>query len=77
MSIKVLGWSGFAFLGAGLLILLFGPVEWRSIGCGSLLTAVTVYAIGLWTVVRHIAAIRRRATEMLSRAADEMERRKR
>ena len=76
MNLRVLGWAGFIFLGAGLLILLFGPKEWRSFGCGALLTAVTLYGGGLFLVARQIARIRRAANEMMQRVADEMEKRK-
>ncbi|HEY3225916.1 MAG TPA: hypothetical protein VGK61_02835 [Planctomycetota bacterium] len=77
MPLRALGWVGFVFLGAGLLILLFGPREWRSFGCGALMTAVMVYGWGLWTVARQIAGIRRRAEQMLERAAEEMDKKKR
>lgn len=77
MGLKVLGWSGFVFLGGGLLVFFLGPREWRSIGCGALLTAVTIYLVGFWMVVRQIAGIRRRANEMLTRVAEEMERKRR
>lgn len=76
MNLRVLGWSGFAFLGAGILVLIFGPREWKSFGCGALLTAATLYVTGLLLVVRQIARVRRKANEMLQRVADEMERRK-
>ena len=75
MRLKVVGWLGFIFLGAGILILSFGPTEWRSIGCGALLTAVTVYGVGFFLVVRQIAMVRRRVNVMLQQAAEEMERR--
>jgi len=76
MSLRVLGWTAFIFLASGLLVLLFGPREWRSYGCGAFLTAVTLYAVGLFMVARQVASIRRRANEMLERAAQEMEKRK-
>jgi hypothetical protein len=76
MNLRVLGWSGFTFLGAGLLVLLFGPKEWKAFGCGALLTAATLYVTGLVLVVRQIAHVRRKANEMLQRVAEELERRK-
>jgi hypothetical protein len=76
MSFKGLGWFGFIFFGAGLLVLLFGPDEWKPYGCGALLTAATLYGTGLVLVARHIARIRRQMNDMLARAADEMDRRK-
>jgi len=76
MSLRALGWVGFIFFGAGLLILIFGPREWISFGCGALLTAVMVYGWGLWMVARQIRGIRRRAEQMLERAAQEMEKKK-
>ena len=76
MRIRVLGWAGFLFLAAGLLILLFGPSEWRSFGCGALLTSVTVYGIGLYFVARQIATVRHRVADMLERTAQEMEKKK-
>ena len=76
MPLRALGWVGFVFFAAGLLILLFGPREWGSYGCGALLTAAMVYGWGLWTVARQIRGIRRRAEQMLERAAQEMEKKK-
>lgn len=76
MHFRVLGWMGFGFLAAGLLVLLFGPAEWRSYGCGAVLTAATLYAIGLFLVARQIARIRRAANEMMRRVADELDRHK-
>jgi hypothetical protein len=75
MHFRVLGWAGFAFLAVGVLILLFGPSTWRNFGCGALLTAVTLYIVGLILVARQIAAIRRKANEMMQRVAEEMEHR--
>lgn len=74
MSFKGIGWFGFIFFGAGLMVLLFGPKEWKPYGCGALLTAATLYGTGLVLVARHIARIRRQANDMLARVADEMER---
>jgi hypothetical protein len=76
MNLKVLGWAGFVFLAAGILILIFGPVEWKSFGCGALLTAATLYVTGLVIVVRHIARIKHAANEMMRRVAEDMEKRK-
>jgi hypothetical protein len=73
MNLRVLGWSGFVFLAAGLIILLFIP-KWTSYGCAAVLTAVTLYGIGFFMVARQIAAVRRQANEMLERVAEEMER---
>ena len=76
MPLRPLAWTGFAFLGAGVAMMFLGP-DWRPYGCGSLLTAATVYAFAFWKVARQIAAINRRTQEMLERAAQEMEKRKR
>ena len=76
MQFKVLGWTGFVFLAAGILVYFFGPSHWRHFGCGAMLTAVTVYVVGLILVARQIAVIRRKANEMMQRVAEEMERRK-
>lgn len=76
MHFRVLGWAGFIFLAAGLAIMLFLPPQWSYVGCGSILTAVTLYIIGLIMVARQIATIRRRANQMLQRLAEEMERKK-
>jgi peptidoglycan/LPS O-acetylase OafA/YrhL len=75
MHFRVLGWAGFVFFAAGLLILLFWPAGYPY-GCGALLTAVTLYAAGLILVARQLAALRRKANEMMQRVAEEMERRK-
>ena len=76
MSLRLLGWLGFIFLAGGLLVMIFGPVEWRSFGCGAMITAVMIYGWGLWQVARMISGVRRRANDMLERVAQEMERRK-
>ena len=75
MNLRVLGWSGFVFLAVGLVLLLFFK-EWTRYGCAAVLTAITLYGIGLWMVARQIAAVRRHANEMLERVAEEMERQK-
>ena len=76
MPFKFLGWSGFIFLGIGLLLIIFGPREWKPFGCGALLTSVTLYVTGLVLLARQIARVRDKANEMMMRVADEMERRK-
>jgi len=76
-TLKVLGWMGFFFLASGLVVVLFYPPEWRSLGCGAIMTAVTLYGAGLFLVARQVARIRRRANDMLQRVADELEGRKR
>jgi hypothetical protein len=75
MHFRVLGWAGFVFLGAGLLILLFWPSGYPY-GCAAVLTAVTLYAAGLILVARQLAALRRKANELMQRVAEEMERKK-
>jgi len=73
---RPLAWTGFGFLVGGVAMLLLGSA-WRPFGCGALLTAATIYGYAIWKVARQIADIRRRADEMLERAANEMEKRKR
>lgn len=75
MHFRVLGWAGFVFLAVGLILVLFFK-PWQKYGCAALLTAATLYGIGLWMVARQIAAVRKRTNEMLERVAQEMERRK-
>jgi hypothetical protein len=75
MHFRVLGWAGFFFLAVGLILLLFFPPEWTRYGCAAVLSAVTLYGVGLWMVARQIAIVRRHANEMLERVAEEMERR--
>lgn len=74
MHFKFIGWTGFVFLAIGLLVLIFGPKEWKSYGCGAVLTAITLYVTGLVLVARQIARIRDKANEMMMRVAEEMER---
>jgi|SRR5688572_6384306 len=76
MPFKALGWVGFVFLAAGLLILLFGPDDWYAFGCAGVLTAITLYVTGLVMVVQQISRIRGQAGEMMRRVAEELERRK-
>jgi len=76
MHLKFIGWSGFIFLATGLLLLIFGPKEWKSYGCGAVLTAITLYVTGLVLVARQIARVKDKANEMMMRVAEEMERRK-
>jgi len=76
MHFRVLGWAGFVFLAAGLVVLIFGPKDWHSYGCAAVLTSVTLYVTGLLLVAQQISRVRRHANEMLQRVADEMEKRK-
>ena len=76
MHLRGLSWIGFAFIVAGTAMLLLGP-DWRPFGCGALLTAGTIYAIAIWKILRAIALLKRQTQEMLERAAQEMEKRKR
>ncbi|HKS16583.1 MAG TPA: hypothetical protein VJU16_04670, partial [Planctomycetota bacterium] len=61
MNLRVLGWAGFIFLAAGIILFLFGGERWRPYGCGALLTAVTIYGVGLFLVIRMVARMRRAA----------------
>jgi uncharacterized membrane protein YqjE len=74
MPFRAIGWIGFAFFGAGLLTILFGPPEWRSYGCGALLTAVTIYVVGAVYVIRRIRQVQKATNEMMRRVMEEMNR---
>ena len=77
MNYKLLGWVGFAFLAGGLLVYVFGPREWKPFGCGAMLTALTLYAVGLFLIIRMIRRTKRGVESMMRRVLEEAERRKR
>ena len=77
MNFKLLGWVGFSFLAGGLLVYVFGPPEWKPFGCGAMLTAVTMYAVGVFLIARMIRRTKRGVEEMMRRVLEQAERRKR
>lgn len=76
MNFKLLGWLGFAFLAAGLLVYIFGPTSWKPFGCGAMLTAATLYAVGLFFIVRMIRRTKQGVEEMMRRVIEQSGRRK-
>jgi hypothetical protein len=76
MNFRLLGWLGFVFGAGGLLLYIFGPPEWRPFGCGAMLTALTLYGVGLFLILRMIRRTKKGVEEMMRRVMEQTNRRK-